>query len=480
MPTQDRVRLDNARQTKQAWPKPSHPYQQCPVAPTELPLRCTPQGNIELMPKKDILKLKSAPRLEQVGDNCPKQMEHRDHRVDHELILPYRANRADGIFGNDTRLYPQSALGWVDLALSYTIDGHFDRAERALLVALQLAPNNRHVLRSASRFFLHRQDDIRAYEIIAKSDAAQHDPWLIASELALAEHIDRRPKFYKRGIAMVDGEMPPRQLTELAGSIATRELLEGNKKTARRYFKSSMLDPNANALSQAVWASPKFGDELFSASTLRSVEEAYEARAQHLYKEGQFSDVFVDCEAWMIDEPYSIRPYELAAAAANILEEHEKADELTRRGLRMRPNSPLLVNSRAYALACQGRLEDAHALLASFPAGAPDWARFVSEANRGLIAFRRGNIVEGLHHYQSAIDNFQKIGLGPMALSAGIYLCREMVRLGLSEGEKMAEALRRSVKNSHDKAIKKAFQSVEDFLAAGVLMGQMEHNLIGT
>jgi hypothetical protein len=52
-----------------------------PVAPTELPLGCTPQGNIELMPKKEILKLKSAPRLEQVGDNCPKQMEHRNHRV---------------------------------------------------------------------------------------------------------------------------------------------------------------------------------------------------------------------------------------------------------------------------------------------------------------------------------------------------------------------------------------------------------------
>jgi hypothetical protein len=47
----------------------------------ELPLGCTPQGNIELMPKKEILKLKSAPRLEQVGDNCPKQMEHRNHRV---------------------------------------------------------------------------------------------------------------------------------------------------------------------------------------------------------------------------------------------------------------------------------------------------------------------------------------------------------------------------------------------------------------
>jgi hypothetical protein len=108
MPAQDRVRLDNAGQTKQAWPKPSHPYQQCPVAPTELPLGCTPQGNIELMPKKEILKLKSAPRLEQVGDNRPKQMEHRNHGIDDELILPHRANRTDGIFGNDSRQWIKS------------------------------------------------------------------------------------------------------------------------------------------------------------------------------------------------------------------------------------------------------------------------------------------------------------------------------------------------------------------------------------
>jgi hypothetical protein len=79
----------------------------------ELPLGCTPQGNIELMPKKDILKLKSAPRLEQVGDNCPKQMKHRNHRVDDELILPHRANRADGIFGNDRSSYRHSRRGWL-------------------------------------------------------------------------------------------------------------------------------------------------------------------------------------------------------------------------------------------------------------------------------------------------------------------------------------------------------------------------------
>ena len=43
--------------------------------------RCMSQGNIELMPKKEILELKSASRLEQVGDKCPEQIEHGNHRV---------------------------------------------------------------------------------------------------------------------------------------------------------------------------------------------------------------------------------------------------------------------------------------------------------------------------------------------------------------------------------------------------------------
>ena len=74
----------------------------------ELPPGCTPQSNIELMPKKEILEFKSVPRLEQVGDNRPKQMEHRNHGIDDELILPHRANRTDGIFGNDSRQWIKS------------------------------------------------------------------------------------------------------------------------------------------------------------------------------------------------------------------------------------------------------------------------------------------------------------------------------------------------------------------------------------
>ena len=56
---------------EEAWPEPCHPYQQHPVATTQpRTLRSTPQGNIELMPKKDVLYFKPVPRLEHVGDKC--------------------------------------------------------------------------------------------------------------------------------------------------------------------------------------------------------------------------------------------------------------------------------------------------------------------------------------------------------------------------------------------------------------------------
>jgi hypothetical protein len=81
MPAQDRVGMNDAGQTEQAWPEPSHPYQQCPVTPTQpQTARCTPKGNVELMPKKEIFDFKPAPRLEQVGEKHPKQMEHGKHR----------------------------------------------------------------------------------------------------------------------------------------------------------------------------------------------------------------------------------------------------------------------------------------------------------------------------------------------------------------------------------------------------------------
>jgi hypothetical protein len=44
-------------------------------------VRRTPQRNIELMPKKEVLDFKLALRLEQVDERRPKQVEDGKHRV---------------------------------------------------------------------------------------------------------------------------------------------------------------------------------------------------------------------------------------------------------------------------------------------------------------------------------------------------------------------------------------------------------------
>jgi hypothetical protein len=65
MPAQDCVRLNDADQTEQAWPEPCHQRQQRPVTATQpQTLRCTPQGNIELMSKEEVFDFKPAPRPE--------------------------------------------------------------------------------------------------------------------------------------------------------------------------------------------------------------------------------------------------------------------------------------------------------------------------------------------------------------------------------------------------------------------------------
>jgi hypothetical protein len=78
MPPQDRVGLNHAGQTQQAWPEPSHPDQQCTVTPPKpQAVRCTPQGNIELMSEKEVLDFKPLPRPKQVSEKRPKQPEDR-------------------------------------------------------------------------------------------------------------------------------------------------------------------------------------------------------------------------------------------------------------------------------------------------------------------------------------------------------------------------------------------------------------------
>jgi hypothetical protein len=82
MPPQNRAWLNDAHQTEQARPETCHPNHQGPVTSTQPEtVGSSPQGDAELMTKKQVFDLEPAPGLEQVGDKGPKQVEDRNHRV---------------------------------------------------------------------------------------------------------------------------------------------------------------------------------------------------------------------------------------------------------------------------------------------------------------------------------------------------------------------------------------------------------------
>ena len=345
-----------------------------------------------------------------------------------------------------TRAYPANALAWVELSLRDVVVGKRHTAERSMLVALGLAPTNRHVVRSACRLFLHLGDRERAYDIVGNCAATQSDPWLMAAELSVADLADKRPKYFKQARRlMADENWVPRQTTELAGAIGTLELGDGHAKKARQYFRRSVCDPTGSALAQAEWASTELGEELVSNKMLYLAPEGDEARAFHLMREENLKPVPDVCMRWAEAEPYSIRPYEMACSATCLVGNHKRSIEIAERGLKIRPKAETLLNGYAFALAHLGNIEKAEKSLDAI-GNENEGVWFVSQANRGLLAMRKGRVDIGLDYYGKAINGFQKLGDWRSADIARIYRAREAALAGSDDAASLVEDAHVAVK----------------------------------
>ena len=359
-----------------------------------------------------------------------------------------------------TRIHSANALAWVELSLHEVKTGRKKVAKRSMMVALQLAPTNRHVLRSASRLFLHLDDSERAYDIIAQSDATVDDPWLIAAELSFADLAMRKPKYFKQGRRIVTSAgLMPRQITELAGAIGTLELGGGHRKKARDYFRQSAVDPTGNALAQAEWVSPQLGFELVTMKGLASKTEAEEANVLRLVNQEKFSEVPDICQRWSNAEGYSIRPYEIASSATTVTGDHARTVDFAQRGLKIRPDSEVLLNNYAFALAHQGQFSKAESYLQGIGHN-NEIVWLVSKANRGLVAMRRGKHDFGLALYREAINGFHRKQNKKSADIARIYLAREAALAAIPEAESLVksgrEAIDRLKTTTHNHVIEEA------------------------
>src|ERR1700733_7661871 len=90
-------------------------------------------------------------------------------------------------FKSKVRHEPRNSIGWVELARMYALIGERDKAIDAMEVARSLAPDNRFVVRSSSRLFIHYRDYDRARSAIHRNSFMEVDPWILSIEISLAQ-----------------------------------------------------------------------------------------------------------------------------------------------------------------------------------------------------------------------------------------------------------------------------------------------------
>jgi Flp pilus assembly protein TadD len=316
--------------------------------------------------------------------------------------------------------FPRTAVAWADLAFYLTLAGSFENADRAIRTALHLAPNNRFILRAASRFYIHQERLDEAHHLLTRADATPHDPWLVAAEIATARSASATSRLIKRGRSMLeDHNFSPRHTSELASALGT---LEGDSPTARRpavrrLIAKSLIDPTENSVAQAQWHATNtgfarsFNNDPATRTALRG-DHVFEASAWQSYIEGDFGAALQHAQRWFEDQPFSARPAFLASQIASLLcLDPKTAVLIAKQALVPNPDEFMLWNNLAYAHAVLGEINEARDAISHVEVVALDpLSKLYVTATNGAIAFRSGDSENGRKLYMQAMQEFAEAG----------------------------------------------------------------------
>ncbi len=322
-------------------------------------------------------------------------------------------------------------FAWLDLALAYASCGLYSKAERALVVARSLiGSTNRLVLRAESRLYQHMGDPERALATLRRDpDCLLVDPWLMAPEIGLSQHIGKHSRLVRRARAMMEqGGWPPFHVSELAAAVGTTESIAGKHRLARKFFQLAVVEPADLGLAQTVWAA-RVLDPMIRVPGRQTLTRSAEARAREAVAELQWRDAQKACKEWRHEEPFATMPAIILSSVLSVYRgDNEGAVEAADAGLAANPNCHVLLNNRAFALANMNRLDEAEATIKKITTEGtgPDAVnRICVTATRGLIAFRCGRLVEGEHLYRQAMAMARAERKPDLTARAGIYLIRE-------------------------------------------------------
>ena len=352
------------------------------------------------------------------------------------------------------RIEPKDPVTWVELSRTYACLGLGKKAERSMTIALQLATNNRFVLRSASRLWIYLRDPQRAHHIIVKSDRTRHDPWLVAAEIAVGSSIpDKTPALVKVARRMLsEGQFSPAHTSELASAVATLELGSGHDRKAKRLFGRSLDDPTENSIAQATWAWRRHGIQFDG--QYPTVSNTFESEFWTCYQESQWENAIERCKLWQYDQPFSSRPSIAGSYISGVaLEDYAASARFAEQGLVANPTDFTLWNNLAYARINLGNMEGANeALSRASRSPVSEQHRAVLQATKGLLEFRTGNVARGRQLYSDARSKAEKMRNGDKRLPTliSVFHAIEEASLEVPDTRLMVSKARRALEQIPD------------------------------
>lgn len=360
---------------------------------------------------------------------------------------------------------PKNPFLYVDLARSFASLGELDKAARALHVALKIAPENRYILRSATRFFVHANKSDEVWPRL--KDFGSSDPWIAASKIAVADLLNRPQSGIKRAREIVD-RGDPAQTTELSAALGTLEVGSGSVKRAKKLFQESSRKPNDNSVAQIRWAHEEIG--LSFDRNLLNTELSFEARTVDASHQNKWTEAVANAKYWLKDEPFSARAARIGVfICAEYMQDFDQALIFCNLGLVANPHDAVLLNNRAFTNANLGAIEPAESDIAAVRAR---WVDPSDEifllATEGCIAYRKGDIQAGAALYQQSVDKALELDREHSAQRARLHWLYEELRLGTPLDASSTDKLLAVFDKKESIELKAAFDSLIRPLLAAV------------
>src|ERR1035441_3271388 len=343
---------------------------------------------------------------------------------------------------------PRNALRWADLAREYTVLAQPTKATEAIRIGLQLAPENRFLLRSTAALYVHIGDTEAALRILETAPMLKYDPWVLAPYVAISDLADHKSHYHRVAVRLLqDRNIGPRDLAELAAALGTSELNAGGGRRGRQLLRQSVEDPTENSLAQVEWMSARLHVRLIG-DMASGVPLDFEARARRAAYEGLWEGAVSFSSQWLLDQPFSMPAACFGSYCASMSEDWGSTVHLANVGLRSNPGDPILLNNRAVALVELGKIRDAVKDLSDCRRAQTRLRdRAVLIATEGLLFFRIGMIEEGRRRYDKVITFFEDRHEVDIAARAALMLAREEILANTIEAGssvKRADALTRS------------------------------------